>query len=48
MHQSLPPGFEMEDDGEEEDEDDYPVRQLIRPCNDGLIASILASLRLSD
>lgn len=27
MHQNPPPGCEMEDDGEDEDEDDYPVHQ---------------------
>lgn len=48
MHQGPPPGCEKEDDSEDEDEDDYAVRQPIRPRNNGVSDSILASLHLSN
>lgn len=44
--QESPPGCEMEDDSEDEDEDDYPIRQLVRPRNNGVSDSIRASLHL--
>lgn len=46
MHQGPPPGCEKEDpssDEEDEDEDDYAVRQPIRPHDDGVSDSALFS-----